>query len=478
MIYKFKDTFFLSIHKIKQKIYLWMLKYRNIKLLYGILFFILLFRSFDVVHIGTNHKNDILSFLKSKSDYEDYYSAAILLKNKQNPYHKEKIKNFFLDNSKENLVLEEIFDELKNLKGVGSYLYPPLFAFLLIPLTYFSYNVSAIIYQIIQLFFLIVTLFFLSSIVNYLDIKFSKRKIYISILLSLISYYPLQLQNISNGNVGFLLLFLISFSLYLFYKYNYLIFDFFNGLIIGIATIIKVLPGFIGGFYLIKRRYFIILGMLIGIIIGIFLPAIYLGFNLNWELFQSWYELIIKTYQKYSVIRPYANNQTISGAISKLFIPFSDLKQFEYGLPINVFNLSFLYIGNIIKFINNLLLFNLVVITLFYYFKRIKFLTFELYYLYIVFLTALLTSGISWYHTYSLLLIIYFFYFLYNFKFKDLNNKIFLIPVIYIWFFSIMPFRIKDFLSLYSIFTWINLIILLYLCFIVYKFILQGKKYG
>jgi len=75
-------------------------------------------------------------------------------------------------------------------------------------------------------------------------------------------------------------------------------------------------------------------------------------------------------------------------------------------------------------------------------------------------------------------LIIYFFYFLYNFKFKDLNNKIFLIPVIYIWFFSIMPFRIKDFLSIYSIFAWINLIILLYLCFIVYKFILQGKKYG
>ncbi|GIX41018.1 MAG: hypothetical protein KatS3mg129_0751 [Leptospiraceae bacterium] len=472
----FYSHFFLYYHKIKQKIYVWLLKYKNIKIVYISLFIILFIRSFDIINLA-NHKNkNILSFLESKSDYEDYYNAAKQIKNKQNPYYKDRLENFF-ETIPQNTDFEKIIESLKQLKGIGTYLYPPLFAFLLIPLSFFSYNISAIIYQIIQLLLLYFSLYFLYQIPVYMNLKISKRKIHLALILSLLVYFPFQIQNISNGNVGFIIIFLLSLSLYLFFKYkNKILYDFINGILIGIATIIKVLPGFITGLYFIRRRIIILIGMILGTIIGIFLPTLYLGWELNWDFFTTWYQFIIKNYQKYSVIRPYANNQTISGALCKLFIPFADVKQFQYGLPITFITLSLNQVSFLIKLINYFILINVVIITLLLFFKK-KDDFIEVIYIYFIFLSALLSSGISWYHTYGLLMIVYFFYFIYKFKFLNKHLKIFVIPVLYIWIFSLLPFRYKDLLSLYSIYTWLNLFILFIIVYKLYYFIFMSNQY-
>ncbi len=463
-----KKTKFLNYSLLKQKIFVWLLYKKNIKIVFLIFFGILAYQSLEILDLETRKDQNIFLSLRSRSDFEDYYNASKTLKDKKSPYYEDRIINF-LENIPKDLDLSKILENINHLKGAGSYLYPPLFAFLIMPLTNFSYNVSAFIYQILQLILLLLSLFFLFKIPSYMDINISKRKVYLSVFLSFLVYFPLQVQNISNGNVGFILIFFISFSLYLYYKYNNLFYDILNGIVIGLATVIKIIPGFVGGFYFIKKRYKIIVGMMVGILLGILLPAMYLGFEENLQIFKTWYTIIIKTYQKYSVIRPYANNQTISGAVCKLVVPFSDFKQIQYGLPLSFISISPKQVGLIIKSINSFILFNVVLITLLLYFKKQPNQFIFLLYLYFVFLSALLTSGISWYHTYGLLLIVYFFYFIFKYKFLKNHLKIFIIPVIYIWIFNILPYRIKDFLSLYSIYTWINLTILIYLMIKLYK---------
>lgn len=463
---------FLYFKKIKKFFLVPLFKYKIQKWMYFFLFFILFYQSLNIL----SYKNDFIS-LKSKSDFEDYYNAGVRLKNSENPYYIEKI-NKLLNPEKEINNLENLQQLLENTKGVGTYLYPPFYAFLLIPLTFFSYNIAAVIYQIIQLFLLIISFYLFFLISKQIFPSLSKRKIHFIILISLISLLPLQIQNISNGNVGFLLIFFVTLSLFLFLKSNQnnLLYDLFNGIITGIASIIKIIPAFLMGYYFIKKKYIIIIGFIIGLLLGIFLPSLYLGWENNFNFFKNWYELIILNYQKYSTIRPYANNQTISGALSKLFVPYSDLKQSIYGLPFSLFLNNLVMVSKIIRFLNIFLIINLGIITLISFFKKSNSPIFFLYYFYCLFLTALLTSGISWYHTYSILIINFFFFYLFNFKYQ-INKIIFLLPSIYLWGLYLIPNQIKDFLSLYSIFTWLNLIILLYLFFLIYKYLLiQGIK--
>ncbi|MFN3604118.1 MAG: glycosyltransferase family 87 protein [Leptonema sp. (in: bacteria)] len=410
------------------------------------------------------------SDFKSKSDFEDYYNASIRLKSFQNPYYIEKIESIF--NQKDTTI--KTFDDLKKLledaKGVGKYLYPPLFAFLLIPLTFFPYTIAAILYQIIQITFLMLSFYLLYKTLEILFPKTSNRKINFSILLGFFMLLPLHVQNISNGNVGFLLIFLVSLSLFLYFKnfQNSFFADFINGLIIGIATIIKVLPGFLMGFYFIKRKYIIFIGFLFGIIIGIFLPALYLGWEINVRYFTDWYEWILVNYKKYSVLRPYANNQTISAALVKLFIPYADLNQILYELPFSLFQNQLGIVGSLIQGINLFLLINLAVLTLLFFFKRTNTIFF-LYYSYILFLTALLTSGISWYHTFSILFPVYVFFCILWIEKFQIKTYIFFVPSLFLWFLWFLPYKLKDFFSMYSFFLWLNLGIFIYLLITLYN---------
>ncbi len=478
MIKDLKNNFFLFLVRIKQNIFIWLLKYKNQKILYIVIFIFFFINSLNILDIS-NHKNStIITLYKSKSDFEDYYNASLELKEKRNPYYKEKIEQF-METIQEKIQKKEDLETIfESIKGIGTFLYPPFFAFILIPLSFFSYNVSGFIFQILQLLFFYFSIKLLFKIAQLSFHKISKRKIHFSIIVSIFAMLPFLDQNISNGNIGFLLIFLTCLSLYLFFlNHNKNIsLDIINGIILGIATIVKILPGFVGGIYFTNRRYWILLGILIGILVGIFLPAIYVGWKLNMEYFTTWYELIIKSYQKYSVIRPYANNQTISAAISKLFVPFSDLKQMQYGLPLTFISIPLELIPVIIQTMNILLLGNLIIVTIFLaYIKNYEKVIF-VYYLYLILLTSLLTSGISWYHSYGILIIPYFFATLYSLKKIKIHHSLYIIPVMYIWIYTVVSYKYKELLSLYSVYTWIQMLNVIILYFIIYNYIFKTIK--
>ncbi len=473
-----KSNFFFIISKIKQNIIVWLLKYKNQKVIYYIIFIFLFINSLNILELSSKKNSDILNLYKSKSDFEDYYNASIELKEKRNPYYKSKIDDFIENLPQKIEDQDDLRSILDSLKGVGTFLYPPFFAFILIPLSIFSYNVAGVIFQILQLLLFYFSIKLFVKIILLTPVKVSKRKIHFAILISIFSILPFLDQNISNGNIGFLLIFLTLLSLFFFFlnENKKAKREIINGILLGIATVIKIIPGFIGGIYFTKRRYLIILGIIIGLLLGILLPGIYLGWKLNLEYFTSWYELIIKNYQKYSVIRPYANNQTISAAICKLFVPYSDFKQLQYGLPLKSITIPLELIPNLIRSINTILLGNLVIITLFLTFIKNYKEEIFVYYLYLVLISSLLTSGISWYHSYSILIIAYFFAFFYYLKRFNINIYLFTIPIIYTWIYTIVPYKVKDLLSLYSIYTWIHVIIVIIIYYMIYNYIFKTLR--
>ncbi len=465
---KYFNTIFSIRRKIKVFFYSYLLKQKLQKRVFFLIIAIFIWNSFEIIN------TDKKEFWKSKSDFEDYYIASIRLKNFQDPYFSQTIEDFL--NRKDQI---QTLDDLKNLfertKGIGTYLYLPFFSFILIPLTFFDYKIAALLYQFFQIGFIIISFYIFFLILKKLYPKLSKRKLRASILMGFIFLLPILIQNLSNGNVGFLIIFFLSVSLFLFFynqKQNVHL-DFWNGFLIGIATIIKIIPGFIMGFYFLKRKYMILFGFLIGILAGLFLPSLYLGWETNSKFLNNWYELIILNLQKYASVRPYANNQTISSAFFKLFVPYSDLKQFLYGLPLPFFLEDPNQIKVWIQILNFILLSNLALITLLFTFRKSHSQIFFLYYLYLVFLTSLLTSGISWYHSYGILLLVFIFYYVSK---PNLHSYLFVLPALFLWLWLFFPYKIRDFISLYSFYVWLNLGILIFISIFLYKEFLKIKK--
>ncbi|MCS7205283.1 MAG: DUF2029 domain-containing protein [Leptospiraceae bacterium] len=443
----------------KQKILLIFLKYKNIYFSFGVLFLVLLINSLEILSPTTQTWE-----WKSRSDFEDYYHASLRIRNHQSPYYEEKIEWFLNHQSELPSLLKEgnfqkLYDFLSQIKGIGTYLYPPLFGFLIIPLTFFSYEVAGMVFQIFQLLILGVSLWLLYQLAYQLGVR-SKRKILRGILLSLVFTFPYLIQNSSNGNIGFFLIFFLVLTLNFFYYSKNFTLDFVLGVFVGFTMMIKIITGFIVLFFFIQRRYSVLLGTFLGIFLAIFLPSLYLGWEKNWEFFRFWYELIMGTYQEFGFVRPYTNNQSLSGALGKLFLTFADFKQHLYGLPL--VPLSFETIKVLITSLNSFVLGVLLVLSFAFWIFSFKDQNLTLYYLYFLFLSALLTSGISWYHTFGILIVAYFFYFL---KHDEIHHGLFVFPSIFVWILMFLPYGVRDFFSIYSFFTWINFGIWIFLAF-------------
>lgn len=145
-------TNFSCWRKIKVFFYYPLLKANLQKRIFALLIGILLWHSLEITK---DHPKEVW---KSKSDFEDYYIASIRLKNLQDPYFIDKI-NDFLGLSEQIKTLEDLKSIFERSKGVGSYLYLPLFSFFLIPLTIFEYKTAALIYEFFQIGLLIVSFY-------------------------------------------------------------------------------------------------------------------------------------------------------------------------------------------------------------------------------------------------------------------------------------------------------------------------------
>ncbi|MEQ9365687.1 MAG: glycosyltransferase family 87 protein, partial [Leptospirales bacterium] len=297
----------------------------------------LLFLSLAVAGSGVVKPREI-DFLNplsafSSSDFDDYFQASKTFSKGEDPYRVGQINDLF-SMMRSPLDLGDplkLAAAIENLKGVGTYLYPPFTACLLTPLTTLKYEFAAGIFQTLSLLALAGYLLYLFRL--HRQAREDDAPFWLAALAATALLYRFLDGNAGNGNIGFFLILFCGGGLLLIFR-GPAILEFAGGLLLGLATVMKITPGFFGLVLIGGRRIVAIFGMGAGAAFALVAPAGVLGWRQNLDLFGNWYQLIVQTFSEVSFIRPWMNNQSVSGAIGKLFIPGSDMKQAEYGLPL------------------------------------------------------------------------------------------------------------------------------------------------
>lgn len=351
----------------------------------------------------------------SRSDFDDYFQAARGLRQGADIYRVSTIQDLRAKYTLKDLQRPEVLIEIAmQLRGVGTYLYPPLLAYALGPLSSLSYEWAAALFQIASLLALLGTLVFLARrrVVPVQDLP-------LLYFLSMLFAFDFLRGNASNGNIGFFLIGLLVVGLaWSFEERPWLAVA--GGVLLGLATVLKVTPVFMGLVLLAGWRRWALVGAVLGGLLGLMLPALGLGFGANLELLHKWFEYVIKSFSNMVIVRPWANNQTISAAIGKLLLPDSDNDQALAGLPLLAAPDRALT-GKIVAVVRytNLALYGLAFLaSLFVAWRARRGAAAErlqhegpegggalLHLLVALILVSLVGSGVSWYHAYCLLFV-------------------------------------------------------------------------
>lgn len=295
--------------------------------LYAALLLILLVTSLRIVRPSDTSS----SFVRSRSDFEDYYRAALMTGRGEDPYRVDQLQRIMelprTLKPQDLLDPAKLEDVLLMFSGVGTYLYLPLTAFLLQPFTFLDYQGAALLFQILSLGAFAACAYVLFRLRGAPEPVFSAAFLPAGFLLA-----GLLSENAANGNIATFLLLLTSAGIALSMRQGWF-WGFFGGFLMGIAVILKITPAFLLLVPFAFLRLPALLGAGSGIAAGLVVPAALFGTARTIELTQGWMRLILETYSKYVFFRPWANNQTLSGAVGKWFLPGSDLKQGDAGLP-------------------------------------------------------------------------------------------------------------------------------------------------
>ena len=321
-----------------------------------------------------------ISKSKQKSDFHDYYTASQLFSQKKDLYNRSLLENLSSELKLEDLFKAENFRKLQELKGnVGTYIYPPLFAFLLLPLSYFNYETASLIFNLINFFCFIILLKFIRN--QYHSVNIDNKIFY-----SLIVCYPFLESHVINNQVAFILLLLVYISL--FSKSNIL-----SGACLSIAIWIKITPA-IFLFYFLYKKDFFRLGYTILFMIFWFLIPSFSSFEYNLSSSKDWFELVLGNALKSPTFRSWKNNQSLIATLAKYFLSNADvLNQDQFGLPF--YSLS--KHGFQIIFYSILLMIGLPFLIKIY--KGI----YDYSLISILFILSVIFSGISWLHSFIFL---------------------------------------------------------------------------
>ncbi|MBP9884791.1 MAG: DUF2029 domain-containing protein [Leptospiraceae bacterium] len=256
----------------------------------------------------------------NKSDFQDYYNASKLFYEQKDLYNLESIQTL-----KEEIKLEDLFKlenlkKLESLKGnVGTYIYPPLFAFLLIPFGMISYPIAATIFTLINFFCLLTSLFLITKFISF------KNTFSILFFTLVINYRYLE-SHVSNNQVAFILILLMLLSIYV--KSDAL-----AGILLSLAILIKLTPAIFLFYFLYKRQFKRFGYTLLFSFVWTLLPSFY-SHEYNLHSLGNWYDLVLNNAMKNPAFRSWKNNQSLIATIAKYFMVGADpLNQALFGMP-------------------------------------------------------------------------------------------------------------------------------------------------
>jgi alpha-1,2-mannosyltransferase len=142
----------------------------------------------------------------------------------------------------------------------------------------------------------------------------------------LVLSFRMILSDLQHGNVNILICFLVVAGLWSFAQGR----DWAAGLLIGLATALKVTPALFIPYFLYKRQWRMVGWTLLGLAaFFLVVPGLVLGFRLNWVMLVAWFQAMIEPYVMRGVVETMQINQSIPGLLHRLLtdslgIKFSD----------------------------------------------------------------------------------------------------------------------------------------------------------
>lgn len=161
--------------------------------------------------------------------------------------------------------------------GVRGYIYPPLIAFLFVPLTFFSVQTAAWIMLVVNLGLGLMCAWVMSAeVVRRLDIGESFERVIVVMALATVLCATKLRSEFQMWQTNILLMAALVLALRFLDKRPQL-----AGLMLGLAFNIKYLPIIFLPYLLLRRRYLVAAWYVIGIVVFALLPAVVSGWSLN-----------------------------------------------------------------------------------------------------------------------------------------------------------------------------------------------------
>lgn len=324
-----------------------------------------------------------------KSDFLDYYNASKRWVTGENLYRFDVALQLTQIRSLEELFQPENLPLLQALQNeTATYIYPPLFSFLLIPLGKLSPYHASLIFQLMSWLALLAMIWLLLKHDNSL---FTKMKLpgWTFTILLLLNFRFIE-SHIQNNQVGIILICLILLSILS--KRDGL-----SGFLLALAVSIKVTPIVFLFLFIYQRRFWVIGYFAISILFWNLLPCLY-NFSYTIQMTNSWFSEILGNAMSNPMLRSWKNNQSFVSTMAKYFLVGADfINQPNYNLP--VFQLT----KETVKYVQ-LVFVGLFGLPLLFLLKR-KDLSWEI--LSLLFLFSAIFSGISWTHSFVICLIPY-----------------------------------------------------------------------
>jgi len=201
----------------------------------------------------------------------------------------------------------------------NNYLYSPLHALLLRPISIFDYAIARVIWALINITLTIRLCMIISSLIkNSLELN-NKFNIQLTIGAIFISLGFLN-HNLILGQITIVILWLTFEGLYQIINQNKPVI---GALLLALGISIKIIP-LLGLFYLFfKRRYKVIIICICFVIAGLFFPSVIIKHSYNMKMLNNWKETIKPTRNKY-VFENNLGTQSLNAILPTYFYNFND----------------------------------------------------------------------------------------------------------------------------------------------------------
>ncbi|HEY6281041.1 MAG TPA: glycosyltransferase family 87 protein [Burkholderiales bacterium] len=208
--------------------------------------------------------------------------------------------------------------------GVFFYVYPPLFAVLFIPVTFIPINIVVVLWCVLNVLLIGWSMKAFYELINgtsFFEIPAQTR--WAVCFFALLPTFKFIFNHLSFGQSDIVVLALVVLGLVSLQKNQRLV----GGAVIGLSITIKIISSPFAVWFAARRNLWATFGIAGGVLAGLLLPALLLGFGKNLEFLDYWVRHIVLYSDLRHINTPMHVNLSLQ---AQLYRFFSDTVSFEY----------------------------------------------------------------------------------------------------------------------------------------------------